>query len=90
MRGLGVFWALELVKDRTTREPLVPFNAAGPAAAPMNEFAAACKSGGLWPFVHFNRTHIVPPCTTTPDEIRAGMAILDVALDVADRYVTGG
>ena len=90
VRGLGVFWALELVKDRTTREPLVPFNAAGAAAAPMNEFAAACKSGGLWPFVHFNRTHIVPPCTTTPDEIRAGMAILDVALDVADRYVTGG
>ncbi len=90
VRGLGVFWALELVKDRTTREPLVPFNAAGAAAAPMNEFAAACKSGGLWPFVHFNRTHIVPPCTTTPDEIRAGMAILDVALDVADRYVTNG
>ncbi len=90
VRGLGVFWALELVRDRTTREPLVPFNAAGPAAAPMTEFAAACKAGGLWPFVHFNRTHIAPPCTTTPDEIRAGMAILDTALDVADRYVTNG
>lgn len=90
VRGLGVFWALELVRDRTTREPLVPFNAAGPAAGPMTEFAAACKAGGLWPFVHFNRTHIAPPCTTTPDEIRAGMAILDTALDVADRYMTNG
>jgi 4-aminobutyrate aminotransferase-like enzyme len=29
VRGLGVFWALELVKDRETREPLVPYNAAG-------------------------------------------------------------
>jgi taurine--2-oxoglutarate transaminase len=89
VRGLGVFWALELVKDRATREPLVPFNAAGPAAAPMAEFAAACKAEGLWPFVHFNRTHVVPPCTTTAEEIRQGMEILDQALTVADRYYTG-
>ena len=36
----------------------------------MNEFAAACRERGLWPFVHFNRTHVVPPCTTTAEEIR--------------------
>ncbi|MBO9523729.1 MAG: aspartate aminotransferase family protein [Nocardioidaceae bacterium] len=89
VRGLGVFWALELVKDRATREPLVPFNAAGPAAAPMSEFAAACKAEGLWPFVHFNRTHVVPPCTTSDDEVREGIALLDRALDVADRHYTG-
>ena len=89
VRGLGVFWALELVRDRDTREPLVPFNAAGPAAAPMAEFAAACKSAGLWPFVHFNRTHVVPPCTTTAAEVRDGLEILDRALEVADRYYTG-
>jgi taurine--2-oxoglutarate transaminase len=90
VRGLGVFWGLELVRDRGTREPLVPFNAGGAAAAPMAEFAAACKSRGLWPFVHFNRTHVVPPCTTTAEEIREGVAILDEALEVADRYYTGG
>ena len=89
VRGLGVFWAVELVRDRDTREPLVPFNAAGPAAAPMGEFAAACKSAGLWPFVHFNRTHVVPPCTTTAAEVREGLEILDQALEVTDRYYTG-
>ncbi|MDT4891872.1 MAG: taurine---2-oxoglutarate transaminase [Pseudonocardiales bacterium] len=89
VRGLGVFWALELVRDRDTREPLVPYNAAGADAAAMNEFAAACKQRGLWPFTHFNRTHVVPPCTTSADEIRAGVAILDEALEVADRYYTG-
>jgi taurine---2-oxoglutarate transaminase len=89
VRGLGVFWALELVRDRATREPLVPFNAAGEAAAPMGELMAACKSRGLWPFTHFNRMHVVPPCTTTADEIREGLAVLDEALDVADRYYTG-
>ncbi|HEY2165646.1 MAG TPA: aspartate aminotransferase family protein [Jatrophihabitantaceae bacterium] len=88
VRGLGVFWALELVRSRTTREPLVPYNASGAAAAPMNEFAAACKQRGLWPFTHFNRTHVVPPCTTSVEDVRTGIAILDEALEVADRYCT--
>ncbi len=34
VRGLGTFWALELVRDRDTREPLVPYNGTGAAAAP--------------------------------------------------------
>lgn len=89
VRGLGVFWAVELVTDRQTRTPLVPFNAKGQDAAPMHEFANACKQNGLWPFTHFNRTHVAPPCTTTADEAHQGLAILDRALDVADRYYTG-
>jgi taurine---2-oxoglutarate transaminase len=89
VRGLGVFWALELVRDRETREPLVPYNAAGADAAPMAELVAECKKRGLWPFVHFNRTHVVPPCTTTAEEAREGIEILDEALTVADRYYTG-
>jgi taurine--2-oxoglutarate transaminase len=89
VRGLGVFWALELVRDRHTREPLVPFNAGGADAKPMTDFAAACKQRGLWPFTHFNRTHVVPPCTTTADEVREGLAILDEALTVADGFYTG-
>ena len=88
VRGLGYFWALELVTNKDTREPLVPFNASGAAAGPMNEFAAACKAEGLWPFIHFNRTHIVPPCTTTAEEMAEGLDILDRALDVADRFTT--
>ena len=87
-RGLGVFWALELVRNPDTHEPLVPYNASGPAAAPMVEVAKACKQRGLWPFVHFNRVHVVPPITITADEVRQGIAILDEALEVADKHVT--
>jgi taurine--2-oxoglutarate transaminase len=87
VRGLGVFWALELVRDRTTREPFVPFNAAGADAAPMNELVAACKARGLWPFTHFNRIHVVPPCTITEDELRHGLGILDEVLALADARV---
>jgi taurine---2-oxoglutarate transaminase len=88
VRGLGFFWALELVRDRQTREPLVPYNAGGAAAGPMNDFGAACKAEGLWPFIHFNRTHVVPPCTTTADEMAEGLDMLDRALEVADRFTT--
>ncbi|UED83930.1 aspartate aminotransferase family protein [Streptomyces profundus] len=90
VRGLGVFWAVELVRDRETREPLVPFNASGAAAEPMARFAARCREAGLWPFTHFNRTHVVPPCTVSADEVREGLEILDQALTVTDRYTVAG
>ncbi|GAB3396554.1 aspartate aminotransferase family protein [Humibacter soli] len=86
VRGRGLFWALELVRDRETHEPLVPFNAAGADAAPMGEIAAACKAAGVWPFTHFNRVHIAPPLVITEDELRRGLDVIDTALAVADRY----
>ena len=89
VRGLGVFWAIELVRDRETREPLVPFNASGPAAQPMADLAAACKAKNLWPFTHFNRLHVVPPLVISDEEMRDGLAIIDEALDVADAFYTG-
>ena len=89
VRGLGVFWAIELVRDRDTREPLVPFNAAGPAAKPMLDLAAACKEKNLWPFSHFNRMHVVPPLVITDQELRDGLAIIDEVLNIADQHYTG-
>ena len=89
VRGLGMFWAIELVRDRTTREPLVPFNASGAAEAPMAEFAAACKRQGLWPFVVSNRLHVVPPLVIDEQLLRDGLAIIDEALHVADRHCPG-
>jgi len=86
VRGLGVFWAIELVKNRETREPLVPFNAAGADAKPMMDLAAACKERNLWPFTHFNRMHVVPPCNTPVEDIKAGLAIIDEVLDIADKH----
>ena len=86
VRGMGVFWALDLVKDKATREMLVPYNASGEANAPMAALVAACKERGLLPFVNYNRLHVVPPCTTTDQEAKEGLAILDEALAVADKH----
>src|SRR5690606_5688895 len=87
VRGAGCFFAIELVRDRATREPLVPFNAAGDAAAPVAEVVAACRERGVWPFSHFNRLHIAPPLVIGEDDLRAGLAAIDEALAVADRHV---
>jgi taurine--2-oxoglutarate transaminase len=86
VRGMGLFWAIELVKDRETREPLVPFNAAGADAAPVAAVAAACKREGVWPFTHFNRLHVAPPLVITEDELIRGLEVIDRALDVADEH----
>ena len=88
VRGRGLFWAVELVRDKETREPLVPFNAAGADAAPMGAFAAAAKKAGVWPFVHFNRTHIAPPLVISEDDLVRGLSVIDEALTVADAYTT--
>ena len=47
---------------------------------------SAMRSRGVWPFTHFNRVHFVPPCTVNDEEVDEGIAALDAALDVTDRY----
>jgi len=86
VRGRGLFWAVELVRDRETREPLVPFNASGADAAPMTAFAAAARRAGVWPFVHFHRTHIAPPLVISEDDLVRGLSAIDEALSVADEH----
>lgn len=87
VRGLGFFWALDLVRDPATREPLVPFAATGAAAEPMAKVTAAAKARGLWPFNAGNRFQIAPPLTTSADELRLGLEIVDEVLAVADSYL---
>ncbi len=86
VRGLGVFFALELVADRATREPLAPYGASSPA---MNAVVAAARAEKLLIFTNFNRIHVVPPCTITAEEAADGLARLDRALAAAAPYYRG-
>ncbi|MEL0625336.1 aspartate aminotransferase family protein [Salinibacterium amurskyense] len=72
VRGSGVFWALELVADRETREPL--------SAADMGKVKGALVTRGLLPFIADNRIHVVPPAVVTAEEVARAMAIYDEAL----------
>jgi taurine--2-oxoglutarate transaminase len=86
VRGLGLFWGVELVRNRETREPLVPFNAGGEAAAPVARLTKAAQERGLYLFVHWNVVLVAPPLTITRDELDEGVAILDDVLALADEY----
>src|SRR3712207_3145094 len=55
VRGVGAFWAVELVTDRATKEPLAPYGGSSPA---MREGGEACKKGGMLPFAKYNRIHL--------------------------------
>jgi len=86
VRGLGVFWALDLVTDRATREPLAPYGGTSPA---MTALVTEAKKRGLLPFTNFNRLHVVPPCTVSDAEVKDGLAILDEVFSVVDAHYTG-
>ncbi len=86
VRGLGVFWALDLVTDRSSRAPLAPYGGTSPA---MTALVNECKKRGLMPFTNFNRLHVVPPCNITAEEAREGIAILDAALGTISNFYEG-
>jgi len=89
VRGLGCFWGLELVTSRETREPLVPFNGSGEAAAPVARLAKAALDQGLYLMTHWNVIMVCPPLTITSEELAEGLAILDEVLSIADEYHAG-
>jgi taurine--2-oxoglutarate transaminase len=84
VRGKGLFWGIELVRDRETREPLVPFNASGEALAPMAKLMKAALERGLYLMTHWNVIMVCPPLTITREELAEGLGILDEVLSLAD------
>jgi len=84
IRGKGLFWGIELVRDRETREPLVPFNASGEAMAPMAALGNAAMERGLYLMTHWNVVLVVPPLTIIREELDEGLGILDEVLALVD------
>jgi taurine---2-oxoglutarate transaminase len=89
VRGLGCFWGLELVRNRETREMLVPFNASAEEMQPVGRIAKAALERGLYLMTHWNVIMVCPPLTITRDELDEGIAILDDVLSIADEYYSG-
>lgn len=77
-RGVGAFFALELVKDKKTKEPLVAWQGDGPGV--MKTFYAELRKRGVITFGKFNCTMVAPPLTVTKAEVDEGMTALDGAL----------
>jgi taurine--2-oxoglutarate transaminase len=88
VRGIGMMACLELVKDRHTREPLVPWNAPAAAMGPMNDIRQRLLDRGVLTFNRWNMIMLFPPLCLTADELAQGCAALDEALVLADQFVT--
>ena len=82
VRGRGLFWGIELVRDRQTREPLVPYNASGEAFAPVARLAKAAMERGLYLMTHWNVIIVAPPLTITREELDEGLGVLDEVLAI--------
>ncbi len=74
VRGLGVFWALDLVTDPETREPV--------SAAVIGRIKKELLARNLLPFAADNRIHVVPPCIVTDAEVAEALAIYDEVLSL--------
>ena len=86
-RNKGLLGCLELVKNRTTKEPMAPFNAKPDEMAIMNKVAAKIRELGMYSFVRWNFVFIAPPLCITKAEIDEGLAITSEAIKIADEYV---
>lgn len=75
-RGVGAFYGLELVRDRETREPLVPWQ----GAATLQRFFNDLLGKGLYVLGRYNVAIVAPPLVITPAELDDAFEILDGAL----------
>jgi len=83
-RSIGLFGIIELVRDRTTMQPMAPLNGTSPEMAALGKFF---RDEGLFTFVRWNYFFTNPPLCITEHELWEGMAIIDRALDITDQAV---
>ena len=85
VRGVGAFFGIELVKDRKTREPLVPWQ--GESIGPMATFNTAARTRGAWVLTRYNFAAIAPPLTIEDAELDRGFEAIDGALGDLEKAV---
>jgi taurine---2-oxoglutarate transaminase len=90
VRGLGLFAAVELVKDRATKEP---FNTEDDkmAGRPLvvDQVTGAMMKEGVFCVGWVSHLVIAPPLIVTREEIDRGIEVLDRALTLADQHAVG-
>ena len=87
VRSIGLFGIVELVRNRTTRTPMAPFNGTSPE---MTELGRFFRQEGLYTFVRWNYFFTNPPLCITEAELREGFEIVDRGLEITDRAVEAG
>ncbi len=89
VRGIGLFWAVELVKDQISKEP---FNTKKQklSGIPLvvDKVAMEMMKNGVFIQAWISHFIIAPPLIITREEIDVGVGALDRALSIADQLLS--
>jgi taurine--2-oxoglutarate transaminase len=83
VRSLGLYGVLELVKDRATREPYVPWNGAPATQTPMKRLRQAALDRGVHVATRWNYVFVAPPLCIEEEDLLFGLDALDDVLAFA-------
>lgn len=85
VRHIGLFSAIELVKDKSTREPIVPYGQ-DPQGI-MGKILKMLTEDGFWTYTHENMIIIAPPLIITEDELKEQLSVMDNILNSVDKMI---
>lgn len=85
VRYIGLFSSIELVKDKETREALVPYGK--DPEGKMSKIIGALKAKGFMTYSHENMIFVSPPLIITEEQLREEMAKVDEVLAVVDSEI---
>jgi taurine--2-oxoglutarate transaminase len=84
VRSIGLFSAIEVVRNRETREPMAPYNASSPE---MDQLRQYLLDNGVYAFVHWNVILVNPPLIINEEQLAEGFRVIDKALEITDGAV---
>lgn len=88
VRGIGMFWAVELVKNRKTKKYFNTMaDKVNGVPTMVDKIAAELLKKGVFLVAWVSHVVIAPPLIITKEEIDAGVKALDEALVLADNEV---
>ncbi|MEN6480959.1 MAG: aminotransferase class III-fold pyridoxal phosphate-dependent enzyme, partial [Anaerolineaceae bacterium] len=84
VRSIGLFGVIELVRNRTTKEPMAPYNGTSPEMVAIRKYIL---DQGVFVYIHWHTILIIPPLIITPEQLISGLEVIDKALAIADAGV---
>lgn len=85
VRYIGLFTSIELVKDKETKEPLVPYGK--DPEGRMGKIIGALKAKGFMTYSHENMIFVSPPLIITEEQIKEEMVKVDAILYDVDKTI---
>jgi taurine---2-oxoglutarate transaminase len=84
VRSIGLFGIFELIRNRSTKQPMAPFNGTSEEMTALSKFF---RENGLYTFVRWNTFFTNPPLCVNEQQLREAFAIIDKGLEITDRAV---